>query len=812
MDEMIVTAAYLRIRVPTKSLKKMTPFEAYHKMKPNVSHLREIGSRAFVLILNKHNPKIFQCSEECVLVGYSKDSKSYWLYHRPSHQIIESFHVVFIESKDDWDKPFRPGVTQGLDDDADVPSQNIPPVAPTASAVPHVIPAPVSVVPVAPPAPATSRKSSRIPAPSTRLAEATGFSKISAVQQATTESRMSKAHLDADRAQRKRTRTVSNDPTLPQAHTRTRTRTTSNRPTGIPTPTPPLPASSTPFDANLTSETELAHILEALANDGFDWGLASDDDFDAKYPDDPATLEEALASEDAPKWLAGCKEELASINKLSVFKLVPRSQCTGWKVLKGKFVFRVKRDALGKAVHWKVRYVAKGYEAVYGVDYKKTASPTMRLETFRIIAHLSAVFGWKLHQIDIVTAFLRGALAEGEEVYMEQPNGFKVDGREDDVWMLQKGLYGLPQGSRLWNKTMHDGMASIGFLRIPCEYCIYFRKTDDGIIMTEIHVDDFLAGASSDDAAAKFETDLATLWEISDLGEARFCISIAIERDLANHYIYLSQTALIDRILVQFHMTDANPVTTPMEAGVSLSKFPAMPLTGQEELELKTIPYRRLIGCLMYLAVGTRPDISLAVTKLSQFLDCYNLSHWLAAKRVLCYLIGTRHLKLHLGGHVTSDIVGFSDASFACCPDSARSIGAYCFSLGESGVVSWCARKQKTVAQSSCDAEYIAVSEVAREAMWLQMLTTELGFPPLCATPLLCDNQAALVLTEDPSFHTCAKHINTKWHYIRECTENNSIAVSYVPSRDNVADILTKALPAQAFLRLRSFLGLCTYP
>jgi len=188
---------------------------------------------------------------------------------------------------------------------------------------------------------------------------------------------MSKAHLDANHAQRKRTCTVSNDPTLPQAHTCTCTQTTSNRPTCIPTTTPPLPASSTPFDVNLMSETELAHILEALANDGFDWGLASDDDFDAEYLDDPATLEEALASEDAPKWLAGCKEALASINKLGVFKLVPHSQCTGQKVLTGKFVFRVKCDALGKAVRWKVHYVAKGYEAVYGIDYKKTASPTM---------------------------------------------------------------------------------------------------------------------------------------------------------------------------------------------------------------------------------------------------------------------------------------------------------------------------------------------------------------------------------------------------------------------------------------------------
>jgi Reverse transcriptase (RNA-dependent DNA polymerase) len=387
-----------------------------------------------VLILNKHNPKVFQRLEECILVGYSKDSKSYRLYHRPSHRIIESFHVVFIESKDDCDKPFRPGVTQGLDDDTDTPSQTTPSNTPaTPTILLHVVPVPIPVSAAPTPSPTliTGRKSSRIPAPSTCLAEATGFNKIGAVQRATSEARMSKARLDADCAQRKRTHTVSNDPTLPRP--RTRTQTTSNNPTNVATPTPSDPPASTPLDTNSMLETELAHILEALANDGFEWGLTSDDDFDAEYPDDPATLEEALASEDAPKWLAGCEEGLASIKKLGVFDLVPRSQCTGQKVLKGKFMFRVKHDALGKAVRWKVQYVVKGYEAIYGVDYKKTTSLTMQLETFRIIAHLSTVFGWKMHQIDIVTAFLRGALAEGEEVYIEQPNGFKFKGKEDYV-------------------------------------------------------------------------------------------------------------------------------------------------------------------------------------------------------------------------------------------------------------------------------------------------------------------------------------------------------------------------------------------
>jgi len=96
--------------------------------------------------------------------------------------------------------------------------------------------------------------------------------------------------------------------------------------------------------------------------------------------------------------------------------------------------------------------------------------------------------------------------------------------------------------------------------------------------------------------------------------------------------------------------------------------------------------------------------------------------------------------------------------------------------------------------------------------MWLRMLTKELNLPPTRPTPVLCDNQAAKVLSEDPSFHVRKKHINVKWHYIRGCTENNNIIVSYVPSRDNVADILTKALPTQLFTRLRSFLGLCNYP
>lgn len=346
----------------------------------------------------------------------------------------------------------------------------------------------------------------------------------------------------------------------------------------------------------------IANLLHALENDNYLLCLSAN--IDAEFPDDPTTFKQAMDSPDADKWLKGCKEELAAIQRLGVYTLVKRSTALGRRIMHGKFVFRSKRNEIAEIIRWKVRWVVKGYEAVYGVDYKKTVAPTMRLETLRIITHVAAAFGWSLHQIDIVTAFLRGKLKEGEEVYMEQPEGFAVPGHKDWIWMLTCGLYGLPQGSRIWNKTMHDGMIKLGFTRIKCEYCLYFRRTATGIILTGIHVDDFLTAASSIQEVTKFKAKLRTIWEISDLGEARFCVGIAIERDLANKHIYLSQTALIDKILTLFKMTNSNDMSTPMDTKVILSKFSRTPLTAAETADLKTIPYRQLVGCYTWPLEG----------------------------------------------------------------------------------------------------------------------------------------------------------------------------------------------------------------
>ncbi len=170
-------------------------------------------------------------------------------------------------------------------------------------------------------------------------------------------------------------------------------------------------------------------------------------------------------------------------------------------------------------------------------------------------------------------------------------------------------------------------MISLGFTRISCEYCIYFRESASGSIIAGVHVDDFAIAGSSLTAISEFKHELSSVWTISDLGESKFCIGIAISRDHASRVVSLSQTALIDRIIAQYGLSDAHPVSTPMEAGLHLSRTARNALSQEELSDISKVPYRPLIGCLMYLAIGTRPDIAFAVQQLSQFLDCFASCH-----------------------------------------------------------------------------------------------------------------------------------------------------------------------------------------
>ena len=321
-------------------------------------------------------------------------------------------------------------------------------------------------------------------------------------------------------------------------------------------------------------------------------------------------------------------------------------------------------------------------------------------------------------------------------MYMEQPPGFEVPGKEDWVMKLMKSIYGMKQASRVWNRTFDKAVKGWGFKHLDSEWCVYWRQNSSGTVIFAVHVDDIISIAPTPSMNEAFKSQLKDRWDISDLGPAKFALGIAISRNPSSGTISISQTALIDRVVDQFNQRDAHPVDVPMVAGLQLRRpDKADPIPPEVAAWMECTPYRSLVGSLMYIAIGTQPDIAYAVGHLASFLDCYRPEHWQAAICVLRYLKGTRSLALRLGGQNSLCLVGYSDSDYANCPDTSRSIGGYCFSLG-SGMISWSSRKQHTVADSSCYAEYIALHEASHEAVFLRELLEEIDFSPTGPTPM----------------------------------------------------------------------------
>nr|GAT57284.1 predicted protein [Mycena chlorophos] len=741
-DEFYVTAAYLHARTPSRSQNGKTPYECFRLVKPDVSHLREIGCRAFVLILG-HNAKLNRRSIECVLIGYSPRSKAYRCWDPKAAKVYDSIHVRFIESSDvvrvRYNKQLlarrlaecaREG-SKTAEDDPIVPDDK-PESTPvlTTSTLPKLEP--------------ELRRSTRVRKPA--------------------------AHATIE--------DVDEDLDLVEERER-------------------LVAETMEDDDGV--EADITKALNVCAAEA---------PIDVEYPDDPRTLREALAAPDAEEWIRGTHEELDGFRRMGVYRMIPRDQLPPGKTLLDlKPVYTRKRDASGTVNRRKVRYCVLGNRQIYGRNYTNTTSPTVRLESFRALLHLAASRGLDLQQVDIKTAYLNAPLPENEIQYCRQPRGFEDKERSDWIWMLLKSVYGLHQAGRWWNKTLNAAMTEWGFKRLRCEWCVYYRKNEDGkYIIVVVHVDDMLSAASSSALNDEFKAQLRSKWTISDLGNASFCLGISIVRDPERRMLAISQTALIDRIIAQFGQ-DLYATTIPMEPKLLLARpTPNDPPLSEEQRErLQRLPYRSLVGCLMYVAVGTRPDIAYAVNRLAGFLDCYREVHWNAALRVVQYLKGTRTFALHLGGG-EERLSGFTDADWSNDVNNRKSVMGYCFSLG-SGVISWASRKQKCVALSSAEAEYIAASEVTQEACWLRSLTTGVDAGPTGPTQIRCDNEAARILAKDQQFHARAKHIDTRYKHVADCVEKAKVEIPRVSSYANVADTLTKALPKDDFYRHRAALG-----
>lgn len=264
--------------------------------------------------------------------------------------------------------------------------------------------------------------------------------------------------------------------------------------------------------------------------------------------------------------------------------------------------------------------------------------------------------------------------------------------------------------------------------------------------------------------------------------------------------ITVDQEEYIKKVLVNFSMTDAKPASTPADLSLKLV-YPS----NEEKETAKHLPYQRLIGSLMYLSVGTRPDITHAVSVLSQFNNNFGTVHWNAAKRVLRYLKGTMHIKLHFQKTNTFKLCGYADADYGACLNDRRSYTGYVFYLN--GPISWESRKQRTVALSTTEAEYMALSDACKEAIYVKNLLEEV-FNLTDSVCIYSDNQGAQMLTKNNVHHSRTKHIDMRHHFLRDLVDSRTISVEYVPTNEMKADILTKFLLKQRHLCLTKGLSL----
>jgi hypothetical protein len=427
---------------------------------------------------------------------------------------------------------------------------------------------------------------------------------------------------------------------------------------------------------------------------------------------DPQTVSEALSSPEAADWKKAMNAEYEALKRNQTWIIVDRPQ--GKKTVESRWVLRTKFKKDGSVDRRKARLVAKGFTQKPGIDFNETFAPVARLGSIRLFMAIAVELGLQVHQLDFTSAYLNGEIEE--EVFMEVPSDFYdiLNEREsrkfrgNKVCLIRKALYGLKQSGRQWYKKLDEKLKQQKLKPLNSDPCVYINKEDGNIVIVVIYVDDLMVASDNPRKLQRLKSELSKSFEMKDLGPLSFCLGIEFTQDVKKQTITMSQSKYIKETLSRFNMENCKGVTTPINPNEKLSKE-MCPKTEEEKKAVEMLPYQSLVGSLMYLAVSTRPDIAHAVSMLSQFNANFGEQHWRAAKRVLRYLKNTENLGL-MFKKSGQELVGYADADWGASIDDRRSYTGYVFNFANAAV-SWESRKQRTVAMSSTEAEYMALSE-----------------------------------------------------------------------------------------------------
>jgi transposase InsO family protein len=818
------TAMYIRNRLPSRSINDLSPHEAWFGSKPELSHIRTFGCVCYAHITNPNTKKLDAKATYCCLLGY-RGNHQYRVIDIDSGRIGYSRDgdTTVVEDKFVSPSEFHFINTLGTasqtldvqfeddDDDDDVDSElhetnpEDPTFPPTRAVQPQwppllpYMPVPAATVTPTPPVPHyTAPQVPHYPIPPvprsvaphvTTRTDAGITPRVDALHAPTRTDagitpRVDVPHVVEDTA-------PSITPSTP------RTPRTTPDPEPTPDPRPSRPSRSAKPSLKLREQQE-GHAVAKTATINRLPLLATF----TGLPLEPSSYREARTRPDWPQWDSAMKRELAALERHRTFTLVPELPA-GRKLVDVKWVYKLK-DADLPNPRYKARLVAKGFTQIAGVDYDETYSPVIMADSLRMLFAIAAALNMEIAQIDVENAFLNGLLKE--EIYIRQPEGYSnIDATAEMVLRLLKALYGLKQSSNVWHKSFVTVIISFGYIRSTADDSLYVHA--DGSIIA-IYVDDVLILARSTDHISHIIKSLEVFYALRDMGPAKRFLGIDIRRDPTG--ITINQRAYIDKFLERFGMTNCNPVKAPMDPSVKL-------IAATEDAELADREeYRTIVGTLSHLAVYTRPDIAYAVSKLAQFNQQPTTIHFQAAKHLIRYIAGTKDSSIHYNSpispyydsQIANHPIGYCDASYANDHGDKKSVSGWIFMVN-GAPVAWLSKKQPVIAQSTMEAEYIAINQACRESYFIRHICSTLPIPEIEGpSQILTDSQPAVDHVRNNINHSKTKHIDIRYHYIRQEYENNRVTIQHIPAECQIADILTKALAPTAHAKALELLRL----
>jgi hypothetical protein len=503
--------------------------------------------------------------------------------------------------------------------------------------------------------------------------------------------------------------------------------------------------------------------------------------------ENPATYKEAINRPDGHKWHQAALDEIQAHKENNTWTLVDLP--VGAKTIKGRWIFTMKKDPSG-AQRCKARFVAKGYSQKYGIDYEETYSSVLAQASLRILVCIAATNKWTIHQRDFTTAYLNASIFI--PIFLEQPEGFVEQGSgKYKVCMLNKALYGLKQAGRAWQTSLFALIKSEGYEQSLKEPCIWFKRQGDQLTMIGTYVDDLLITGSDQTEIKRISSAMGSAFKMKDLGLLNEFLGIQAIHSADG--ILLTQQRYAETVIRRFGQENCIPASVPMSK------------TYEEAIETpqeREYPIREAIGALMYLANATRPDMAFSVNNLARHVAKPTKALWTAIQRILKYLKGTTHFGLKFTPG-TFKISGWADSDYANDSTDRKSTSGWFFTIGNNPI-SWRSQKQKAVALSTTEAEYMAAADATREAIWLQDILAELGLTNTNESVLYQDNQGAIFIENNTTNKARTKHIDVRYHFIRQHVQAGRINVEFCPSNRMTADILTKPLNTDAFIGHRA--------